>query len=87
MELLTLKQVEDRVGDVVYVEDLMIESYPRRTYPGVVFEWRLKDPFSAEFDLSERVQEVTVVQPAAWAGHVEYWKASEYGKTWLAYTK
>ena len=87
MRPLTLKELEARIGDAVYIENLTIESYPRKTYPGIVFDWRFTDPFSAVCDMNERVQELTVVQPAAWAMHTAYWKASDYGTTWLAYTK
>lgn len=87
MRPLTLKELEEKVGEAVYVENLTLESYPRQIYPSAVFAWRFNDPFSAVCDMDERVKELTVVQPAAWAGHTAYWKASDYGKTWLAYTK
>lgn len=75
------------IVEVVYIEDLTIKSYPRQTFPAVVFEWRFNNPFSETCNMNERVKELTVVQPAAYAPHTVYWKASEYGKTWLPYSQ
>jgi hypothetical protein len=84
---LTVKQLNNRIGKAVYVEDLEIYTNPKEALPASVFAWRYKDPFAKNKTLNDRIEELTVVQPSGDPVYTTYWNIFDYGVKWVAYDK
>ena len=87
VQTLTIEELRSKVGRVVYVEDLTIQSCLKKVHPAVIFNWRLKDPYANSYSLMQDVKRdtITAVCPAALAKYAQYFYEENYGKEWAAY--